>query len=116
MRREADFRVRRGVVQRLCAALQDPEIHRYHEYYGMRALHEAFANWFEQRFGVRLTPELATLPLLGSQEGLAYVGTAVLNPDDMSLIPDPNYPLSVTASSPVGAVPDLVRLFPPHPY
>ena len=71
----------------------------------MRALHLAFATWFNQRFDVRLTPEQDTLPLLGSKEGLAYVGTAVLNAGDVSLIPDPCYPVYTTASTNVGAVP-----------
>src|SRR5207244_7479853 len=91
------------VVDRLCEAMQDPENHRYPEYSGMRTLHEAFADWFEQRFGVRLTPERDTLPLLGSKEGLAYVGTAILNAGDISLIPDPCYPVYTTASTNVGA-------------
>lgn len=93
------------VIDRLCATIQDPENHRYPEYFGMRSLHLAFAAWFKQRFDVRLTPERDTLPLLGSKEGLAYVGTAVLNAGDVSLIPDPSYPVYTTASTSVGAVP-----------
>jgi LL-diaminopimelate aminotransferase len=93
------------VIDRLCATSQDPENHRYPEYFGMRSLHLAFATWFKQRFNVRLTPERDTLPLLGSKEGLAYVGTAVLNAGDVSLIPDPSYPVYTTASTNVGAVP-----------
>jgi LL-diaminopimelate aminotransferase len=40
------------VLNRLCETLQDPINHRYPEYGGMRALHEAFAAWFLRRFGV----------------------------------------------------------------
>jgi len=40
------------VIDRLCATSQDPENHRYLEYFGMRALHLAFATWFKQRFNV----------------------------------------------------------------
>ena len=40
------------VIDRLCATSQDPENHRYPEYFGMRALHLAFATWFKQRFNV----------------------------------------------------------------
>jgi LL-diaminopimelate aminotransferase len=98
------------VVDRLCQALQDPENHRYPEYRGMRALHEAFAAWFERRFDVRLTPERDTLPLIGSKEGLAYVGASVLNAGDVSLIPDPYYPVYITASTTVGAEPYMLPL------
>ncbi len=71
---DPDLPAPQAVIDRLCATLQDPENHRYPEYFGMRALHLAFASWFKQRFDVRLTPEQDTLPLLGSKEGLAYVG------------------------------------------
>ena len=98
------------VVDRLCSAMQDPENHRYPEYRGMYALHEAISAWFEQRFGVHLTPERDILPLLGSKEGLAYVAASVLNAGDISLIPDPYYPVYITGSTTVGAQPYLLSL------
>ncbi len=100
---DPDLPAPQPVIDRLSAALKDSENHRYPEYFGMRALHLAFATWFKQRFDVRLTPERDTLPLLGSKEGLAYVGTAILNAGDISLIPDPCYPVYTTASTNVGA-------------
>src|SRR5581483_2383023 len=99
-----------AVVERLCVASHDPENHRYPEYRGMRALHEAIANWFEQRFGVVLTPERDILPLLGSKEGLAYAASAVLNAGDIALVPDPYYTVYVTGSTSVGAQPYLLPL------
>ena len=113
---DPDLPAPQAVVDRLCEAMQDPENHRYPEYSGMRALHEAFADWFEQRFGVRLTPERDTLPLLGSKEGLAYVGMAVLNAGDVSLIPDPYYPVYITGSTTVGAVPYVLPLLHENAY
>lgn len=104
------------VIDRLCETLQTPENHRYPEYRGMRALHEAFAGWFERRFGVQLTPERDMLPLLGSKEGIAYVATSVLNAGDISLIPDPNYPAYVTACTTVGAQPYMLPLLQQHGY
>lgn len=99
-----------AVVERLCAAMQDGENHRYPEYRGMRALHEAIAAWFEQRFGIRLTPEQDILPLLGSKEGLVYAAAAVLNAGDVALVPDPYYTVYVTASTTVGAQPYCLPL------
>jgi LL-diaminopimelate aminotransferase len=98
------------VVDRLCLAMQDPENHHYPEYRGLRTLHEAIAEWFEQRFGVQLTPEHDILPLLGSKEGLVYAGAAVLNAGDIALIPDPYYPVYITASTTVGAEPYMLPL------
>src|SRR5947207_8294303 len=100
---DPDLPAPQSVIDRLSAALKDSENHRYPEYFGMRDLHIAFATWFKPRFDVRLTPERDTLPLLGSKEGIAYVGTAILNAGDISLIPDPCYPVYTTASTNVGA-------------
>ncbi len=113
---DPDLPAPQPVIDRLSAALKDPENHRYPEYFGMRALHLAFAAWFKQRFDVRLTPERETLPLLGSKEGLAYVGTAILNAGDMSLIPDPCYPVYTTASTSVGAEPYKLPLLEENAY
>ncbi len=107
---DPDLAAPQPVLDRLCATLQDPENTRYPEYRGMRQLHEAIAAWFERRFGVTLTPERNILPLLGSKEGLAYVGAAVLNAGDISLIPDPYYPVYVTGSTSVGAKPYMLPL------
>ena len=99
-----------AVIDSLCAALQEPENHRYPEYRGMYALHEAIASWFERRFSVQLMPERDILPLLGSKEGLAYAGSAVLNAGDIALVPDPYYPVYITAGTTVGAQPYLLPL------
>ncbi len=104
------------VIDRLCSTLQDPVNTRYPEYQGIRALHEAIAAWFERRFGVRLVPERDILPLLGSKEGLAYAATAVLNPGDIALIPDPYYTVYVTGSTTVGAEPYLLPLLEENAY
>lgn len=105
-----------SVIERLCTTVHEPENTRYPEYRGMRALHEAIAGWFERRFDVRLTPERDIIPLLGSKEGLAYVAAAVLNPGDISLIPDPYYPVYVTGSTTVGAQPYLIPLLEQNGY
>jgi LL-diaminopimelate aminotransferase len=104
------------VVERLCAAMQDPENHRYPEYRGMHAFHEAIATWFERRFGVRLTPERDILPLLGSKEGLVYAASSVLNAGDVALVPDPYYPVYLTASTSVGAQPYMLPLLEQNGY
>ena len=113
---DPDLPAPQAVIDRMCSSLQDPENTRYPEYFGMRALHEAIAAWFERRFAVRLTPEHNILPLLGSKEGLAYVGAAVLNTGDVSLIPDPYYPVYITASTSVGAEPYMLPLLEQNGY
>jgi LL-diaminopimelate aminotransferase len=113
---DPDLPAPQPVIDRLCETMQERENHRYPEYRGMYALHEAIAEWFERRFGVRLTPESDILPLLGSKEGLAYAASAVLNSGDISLIPDPYYPVYITGSTTVNAEPYFLPLREQHGY
>jgi LL-diaminopimelate aminotransferase len=104
------------VLERLSEALQDPLNHRYPEYRGMRSLHEAFATWFARRFDVELIPEVEMLPLLGSKEGLIYLGAALLNAGDIALTSEPYYPTYITAATNVGAHPLMVPLLEKNAY
>jgi LL-diaminopimelate aminotransferase len=107
---DPDMPAPQPVVERLCQAMQDPENHRYPEYRGMLALHQAIATWFERRFGVSLQPERDILPLLGSKEGLVYAAQSVLNAGDIALTPNPYYTVYLTSATSVGAQPYLLPL------
>lgn len=113
---DPDLPAPQPVLDRLSETLQNPINHRYPEYRGMRALHEAFVSWFQRRFGVELTPEVEVLPLLGSKEGLVYLGAAVLNAGDIALTSDPYYPTYLTAATNVGAQPYMVPLLEQNDY
>src|SRR5579883_886067 len=113
---DPDLPAPQPVLDRLSETLRDPANHRYPEYRGMRALHEAFAAWFERRFGVELVPEVKMLPLLGSKEGLIYLGAATLNAGDIALTVDPYYPAYITAATNVGAQPYMVPLLEQNDY
>jgi len=51
------------------------------------------ASWYLERFGVTLNSETEVLPLMGSQDGLAHIFLAYIDPGDLALIPDPGYPI-----------------------
>ena len=113
---DPDLPAPQAVIERLCTTMQETQNHRYPEYRGMRALHEAIAEWFERRFKVNLTPERDILPLLGSKEGLAYAAMSVLNAGDIALIPDPYYPVYVTGTTTIGAEPYMLPLLEQNRY
>jgi LL-diaminopimelate aminotransferase len=92
------------VLDALTEAAHDPVNQRYPEYAGMPAFREAIAAWFEQRFGVELDPRTEVLPLIGSKEGLAHLPLAVMDPGDVALMPDPQYPVYPTAVALAGGV------------
>jgi LL-diaminopimelate aminotransferase len=81
------------IIARLQAAASDPVNHRYPDYEGLERFRAAAAGWYRRRFEVRLDPAREVCALLGSKEGIANFPTAVVDPGDIVLIPDPGYPV-----------------------
>ena len=81
------------VVRALQESAEQPANHRYPDYYGLRDLRVAVADWYHGRFGVELDPDAEVLPLIGSKEGVAHLPTAWVDPGDLVLVPDPGYPV-----------------------
>lgn len=98
------------IVEAMVAALRDPENHRYPSYAGLPTLRAAMADFYAQRFGVRLDPMTQVLPLLGSKEGIAHMALAVADPGDIVLVPDPGYPTYAMGTMLAGAIPHPVPL------
>ncbi|MCW5876045.1 MAG: aminotransferase class I/II-fold pyridoxal phosphate-dependent enzyme [Anaerolineales bacterium] len=51
----------------------------------------AVADYYKKRFDVDLDPKTEVIDLIGSKEGLFILSQALLNPGDVSLVPDPAY-------------------------
>ncbi len=81
------------IVEAMKESVCKPERHRYPSYEGMRGYREAAAKWYKKTFNVDLDPEDEVLALIGSKEGIAHIPLAFLNPGDISLVPDPAYPV-----------------------
>ena len=81
------------IVERLRATAGDPVNHRYPDYQGLDSFREAATRWYQRRFGVTLDPAREACALIGSKEGIANFPTAVVDPGDIVLIPDPGYPV-----------------------
>ncbi|QQE78806.1 aminotransferase class I/II-fold pyridoxal phosphate-dependent enzyme [Alicyclobacillus sp. SO9] len=60
---------------------------------GLPEFHEAAADFYYRRYGVQVMAETEVLQLMGSQDGLAHLATALLNPEDAVLVPNPGYPI-----------------------
>src|SRR5262245_19781623 len=82
----------RPIIESLQRHVENPAFHQYALDRGAPELRRSIARFFRGRYGVDLDPEAEILPLIGSKEGLAHFPFAVLNPDDVSLVPDPCYP------------------------
>jgi LL-diaminopimelate aminotransferase len=81
------------VIEALKKAAADPANHQYPVYSGMNSFLEVVANWYKRRHGVDLDSKTEVCSLIGSKEGLAQFPLAFINPGDITLAPEPAYPV-----------------------
>lgn len=60
---------------------------------GIDEFNRAVQHFYKQRYRVELNPDGEVLQLMGSQDGLAHLATAMIDPGDYVLVPDPGYPI-----------------------
>ena len=51
------------------------------------------SDWYKRRYNVNLDPASEICSLLGSQEGLSHIALTIINDDELTLVPDPCYPV-----------------------
>src|SRR5918998_3140724 len=100
------------VVDALAASAADPGTHQYPSNRGRPELREAFARFYERRFGVALDPETEIIPALGAKECVFNLNLAFLDPDSVALAADPGYPVYTGGPLLAGAEPVLMPLLP----
>jgi len=92
------------IVQAMKEALDEPRNFAY-PMTGLPELHRAVASWYRARFGVAdLDPGEEVLVLMGSQDGLAHLCLALVDPGEIVLVPDPGYPIYSAGPALAGAV------------
>src|SRR5512146_1532474 len=80
------------IVDALEKSARRPDTHGYAQMGGSVAFKKAVASYYKKRFNVELDPQKEILALIGSKEGIFNLSQVVLNPGDVSLVPDPGYP------------------------
>ena len=60
---------------------------------GIDEFNEAVGTFYKKRYSVDLDPIGEVLQLMGSQDGLSHLATAIVNPGEYVLVPDPGYPI-----------------------
>ncbi len=113
-----------AVIEKLCEAANDPETHRYDESSaGWPPFLETVSRWYKTRFDVDIDPETEAMLLIGSKDGLAHLAWAMVDPGDVTLVPDPAYtvykvttmmadgePYSMPLTEENGFLPDLTAI------
>ena len=92
-----------SIVRSLQHHVENSAFHQYALDQGAPELRRSIAAFCKQRYAIDPDPETEILALIGSKEGLAHFPLAVLNPGDISLVPDPCYPVYRSSSVFAGA-------------
>jgi LL-diaminopimelate aminotransferase len=100
------------VIAALAAGGADPGTHRYPSNRGRPELREAFARFYDRRFGVAIDPETEIIPALGAKECVFNLNLAFLDPDTIALAADPGYPVYTGGPLLAGAEAILMPLLP----
>ena len=58
-----------------------------------RELLNEVSNWYRSRYGVEIDPASEICSLYGSQEGLSHIALTLIDDGDLTLVPDPCYPI-----------------------
>ncbi|CAG9607032.1 LL-diaminopimelate aminotransferase [Pseudoneobacillus rhizosphaerae] len=87
-----DFLPPAFVVDTLVDYAKDPSKYGY-TLRGLSEFNEAVSYFYQQRYSVEINPQDEVLQLMGSQDGLAHLATAMINQGDYVLVPDPGYPI-----------------------
>jgi LL-diaminopimelate aminotransferase len=96
------------IVEAMQAAVADPGTHQYPSNRGRPEFREAFARFYDKRFGVEIDPETEVMAAIGAKECIYNLCFAFLDPGDAALAADPGYP--VYTGGPVLAGADAVVL------
>jgi LL-diaminopimelate aminotransferase len=90
---DPDLPTPKHIIDRMATTIYDSANHQYPSSVGLLEFRQAVANWYKKRFQVELDPKTEVVTLLGSKEGIAHISFTYLDKDDISLIPDPGYPV-----------------------
>lgn len=81
------------IVNKLIEVIQDKKSHRYSTSKGIPPFLRAVSRWYERKYGVSIDAKTEAVSVIGSKEGLAHLGLAVINRGDKVLVPNPTYPI-----------------------
>lgn len=98
------------IIEKMAEEIKNPENHQYPSSVGMLSFRESVANWYKKRFQVELDPTSEVVSLIGSKEGIANISYCYIDPGDISLVPDPGYPVYGIGTSFAGGEPYYMPL------
>ncbi|ALS77550.1 LL-diaminopimelate aminotransferase [Planococcus kocurii] len=104
------------IIKALQTAAADPKTHKYSPFRGISELRQAAANFYKREYGVDIDPDLEVAILAGTKIGLVELPLALLNPQDLLLLPDPGYPDNFSGAPLANIDYELMHLHPENGY
>ena len=98
------------IIEEMKRAIYMEENHQYPSSAGMLSYREAVSDWYKERFHVDIGPKTEVCALIGSKEGIANINYCYIDPGDISLVPDPAYPVYSTGTKLAGGEPYYLPL------
>jgi aminotransferase len=77
--------------------------HGYPPFHGKQELREAVATYYRREYGVEINPETEVAIFNGAAIGISALPQALLNKNDLAVVPDPYYPLYSSSMALAGA-------------
>jgi LL-diaminopimelate aminotransferase len=100
------------VVEAMQQAVANPAYHQYPSNRGRDEFREAFAAFYDRRFGVDVDAKTEVIPAIGAKECIYNLCFAFLDPGDVALASDPGYPVYTGGPILAGAEAELLPLVP----
>jgi LL-diaminopimelate aminotransferase len=100
------------VVSAMQEAVAEPGNQQYPSNRGREEFRQAFAEFYDRRFGVEIDPESEVIPAIGAKECIYNLCFAFLDPGDVALASDPGYPVYTGGPILAGARAELLPLVP----
>ncbi len=85
---EPDFDTPKSIVEAGCQALRDGKTH-YSANHGFMELRQLLTAHMDKLYGVEFDPQTETMITVGVSEGLYLAFTAIINPGDEVIVPNP---------------------------
>ena len=98
------------IIAKMREVLDTKEAANYPTSKGEFVFRKAVSKWYQKRFKVELNPRDEICCLIGSKEGLAHLPLAFIDPGDVTLVPDPSYPVYKICTTLAGGEPYLLPL------
>jgi LL-diaminopimelate aminotransferase len=100
------------IVKAMQEAVAENANQKYPSNRGRDEFRSAFADFYDERFGVEIDPESEVIPAIGAKECIYNLSFAFLDPGDVALAADPGYPVYTGGPILAGARAELLPLLP----